>query len=111
MRSIRHSQSDISKGDAAQNSDDFVAEEYHLCDENRCAAEAKPSSWLGDIVLAIGCFAVVTAAGQLPLTCPRLIQAISSLVSPPRSRGSAGQRETRENKAGPKLLGADGTGF
>jgi hypothetical protein len=103
MRTIRRSQIDTSEFDTGgQRSDASSGEDSQLHKENCLAQGSEVSLWLGDLALAIGCFAVITAAGQLPLTAPRLLQAISSARIATAAKRSAAQRETKEIQSGDK---------
>jgi hypothetical protein len=102
MRTIRRSQIDTSEFDTGQRSKASSDEDGQLQNEGCRAQGSDLSLWLGDLALAIGCFAVITAAGQLPLTAPRLLQAISSARIATAAKRSAAQRESKENQSGSK---------
>ncbi len=103
MRSIRRSQANISEVETStQDSNAFVDEDSQVFDENCCAQGSELSLWFADLMLAIGCFAVITAAGQLPFTGPRLLQAISSARIATTAKRSGAQRETQEDKSATK---------
>jgi hypothetical protein len=94
------SQPDDSKGGLPERKD---GQPEDCCD----ARDNKLALWLADFALAIGCFAVITAAGQLPLTGPRLFQAISSVRIGTTAKRAAAQRETRGTDSVAKSAGQD----
>ncbi len=108
MRSIRRSQTDTSEFDTgAQRSNASSDDDSQLHKESCRAQGSEVSLWLGDLAIAIGCFAVITAAGQLPLTAPRLFQAISSARIATAAKRSATQRETKGDNGDRKLRGEE----
>ena len=108
MRSVRRSQQDNPEVDADGERSEALSHENSLLREEKCSTqESEVSLWFGDFVLAMGCFAVITAAGQLPLTAPRLFEAISSVRIATAAKRSAPQRETRAANGSKKLRGED----
>ncbi len=103
MRTIRRSQTDTSEFDTGGQRSNASSDEDGQLHKESCRAQvSEVSLWLGDLALAIGCFAVITAAGQLPLTAPRLLQAISSARIATAVKRSAAQRETKQIQSGGK---------